>query len=75
MPDFERTYHEARELIQTWTDKQGHDRCWYYPELFERLKKLYDIRPRIDPALPPRAEFEEGCRRYQTEEYGPKHTP
>jgi hypothetical protein len=56
-------------IIQEWVDKQGHERCWYYPELFRELGRVLDIHPSVQPGLPPRAEFEEGCRRYQEEEY------
>lgn len=61
---------EARKLLQQWVDKQGHDRCWYYPEIFKQLCQLFDVKLKVDPSLPPRNEFEEGCRKYQEEEYG-----
>lgn len=60
---------EAEAIIQTWTDKQGHERCWYYPDLFKRLALLFNIAPKLPPNLPPRSEFEEGCRRYQDDEF------
>lgn len=69
MPDFESKYIEARQVIQEWVDKQGHDRCWYYPELFRRLLDIYDIRPSKDPHLPKIEEFRAGCERYQREQY------
>lgn len=33
----------TKKIIQEWLDKQGHDRCWYYPDLFMKLAviKLY----------------------------------
>lgn len=61
---------QTRAIIQEWVDKQGHDRCWYYPDLFRRLAALHDIRPTVDPVLPAREEFERGCDRFQDEEYG-----
>jgi hypothetical protein len=56
-------------IIQQWLDKQSHDRCWYYPELFRSLADMFQLRPTIPPELPSRTEFEKGCRRYQDEEY------
>ncbi len=57
-------------IVQEWTDKQGHDRCWYYPELYRRIADVLGIEQKLPPSLPPRTEFEHGCRRYQDEEYG-----
>lgn len=61
---------ETRKIIQEWMDKQGHERCWYYPDLFTRLAGLFALTPKVEPGLPPREEFEEGCRRYQKEQFG-----
>lgn len=60
----------VKVVIQEWVDKQGHDRCWYYPELFRRLATILDIKMTVEPKLPPRQEFELGCKKYQDEEYG-----
>jgi hypothetical protein len=62
---------ETQALIQEWLDRQGHDRCWYYPEVFSKLAALFGLGAKKPPRLPPRAEFEEGCRRYQAEEFKP----
>ena len=61
---------ETKRVILEWVNKQGHDRCWYYPDLFQALANLFKIRPSVGPSLPPRKEFEDGCRRYQNEEFG-----
>lgn len=63
------TVDDVKEVVQRFVDKQGHDRCWYYPELFNELALLLGITPTVDPALPSRQEFEKGCHRYQNEEY------
>lgn len=63
---------QAKAVIQEWVDKQGHDRCWYYPELFRRLVDLFGIKPTVEPCLPPRGEFKGGCKLYQIEEFGPE---
>jgi len=72
MTDYEKKYSDAKSVIQEWTDKQGHDRCWYYPELFRKLVDIFEIRQSKKSALPPLEEFERGCERYQREEYGGK---
>lgn len=66
----EQKFNEARNVIQEWVDRQGHDRCWYYPDLFRKLAEIFEIKPTKDPQLPPLEEFKKGCERYQDEEYG-----
>ena len=61
---------QVRRIIQTWLDKQGHDRCWYYPDLFRELAAALDLKSTVPPKLPTLEEFREGCRWYQSEEYG-----
>jgi hypothetical protein len=68
MTDTERLA-EARWILQGWLDKQGHDRCWYYPDVFNQLAGCLGATPAVGPNLPPRAEFEAGCGRYQAEQY------
>lgn len=65
----EQRFNEARNVIQEWVDKQGHDRCWYYPDLFRKLAEIFEVKY-TDPGLPPLDEFKKGCERYQDEEYG-----
>lgn len=60
---------EAKQLIQSWIDKQGHDRCWYYPEIFEKLIAIYDIKSTISTNLPSRSEFREGCLLFEEQQY------
>jgi hypothetical protein len=60
---------QTKDLLQSWVDKQGHDRCWYYPEIFEQLCKLFEVVPTNYKRLPSRKAFEEGCRRYQDLQY------
>ena len=69
MDPAEQQNHEAKKVFREWIDQQGHDRCWYYPDLFNRLVKIYELAPTKTPSLPPLKEFEEGCRKYQIEEY------
>jgi hypothetical protein len=58
-----------RTEIETWLAKQGHDRCWYYPEIFHRIAALLDIPVPSHPILPPLTEFKRGCERYQVEQF------
>ena len=60
---------KAKRILQKWVDRQGHERCWYYPEIFRELCNLFDIKISVDPNLPPEEEFKEGCNRYRKEEY------
>ncbi|MBS3169560.1 hypothetical protein J4210_03670 [Candidatus Woesearchaeota archaeon] len=69
MTDYEEKYDQARAFLQEWLDQQGHDRCWYYPDLFRKLVGIYEIVPALEPELPPLEEFKKGCERYQREEY------
>ena len=69
MEGWERKHYEAKRIIQEWVDKQGHERCWYYPELFKELADLFEIEQTEESKLPPLREFEAGCKRYQKEEY------
>lgn len=62
----------AKEALQEWVDKQGHDRCWYYPDIFNRLCDILQVKPTKTPSLPPEQEFKGGCNRYRGEEYGSK---
>ena len=63
---------QARKTIEEWIDKQSHDRCWYYPDLFNKLAELFEIKPTKSPSLPPLEEFKVGCEKYQEEEYKKK---
>ncbi len=67
--DLETRMQLVRDLVQGYVNRQGHDRCWYLPELFDKLAKTLDIEPTVQPGLPSREEFEKGCRRYQNEQY------
>lgn len=71
---FQAKFDQAKAILQEWADKQGHERCHWHPEILQRLANLFEIEPSVVPALPPRIEFEEGCKRYQDEEYGEKGT-
>jgi hypothetical protein len=59
----------ARAALQEWADKQGHERCWYYPEIFRQLCEILGVVVTQPMNLPPRPEFGKGCDRYEKEVY------
>jgi len=67
--DPEQKLFSAKQVIQEWVDQQGHDRCWYYPDLFRKLADIFEVEASKQPNLPPLEEFKKGCERYQEEEY------
>jgi hypothetical protein len=54
--------------LTRWIGQQGHDSCWFYPEIFNRLCEILNI-PVPERNLPPEEEFENGCHRYRKEIY------
>ncbi len=59
---------EVRRLVVDWLSKQGHDACWYYPDVFRQIASVLGIAtPPV--SLPTRSEFETGCKQYQNELY------
>ena len=61
----------VRSALEEWAALQGHDLCHWHPRVLETIAAALGIE-RASAVLPPRAEFEEGCRRYQDELYGPR---
>lgn len=55
-------------VIQEWIAKAGHDKCWYYPELFAKIAEIHGVVITQEPNLP-RSIFEGGCTRFQDELY------
>lgn len=70
MDDLEKKLEGVKAIVQAYADRQGHERCWYLPELFDELTTVLEITPTKPPLLPPRCEFEAGCKKYQDEQYG-----
>lgn len=50
----EKKYDLIKTIMQEWVDKQGHDQCWYYPEIFGELVEILDIKTSKEPSLPSR---------------------
>lgn len=63
---------EARRLMIEWRSKQGPDKCWYCPEIFNSLCDVLGVDNDFDFDLNPRSEFEQGCKQYQDQLYGSK---
>jgi hypothetical protein len=63
----------ARSALERWINQQGHERCWYYPEIFNELVQILGVEQTAPSRLPPLAEFRQGCRRYQEEEFGQEY--
>lgn len=61
--------------IELWAGQQGHDSCWYYPDVFNRVAELAGANVRAPLGLPSREEFETGCRKYQCTVYGKEMNP
>lgn len=58
-----------RSAVTDWIGKQGHDVCWYYPEIFGVIAQELGIKW-TKPELPSRSDFEAGCLREQNMLYG-----
>ena len=52
---------KLREAIRQHRDAQGHELCWYHPDLWGLLPEKTDPLPRV-PEWP---KFMEGCVRYR----------
>jgi hypothetical protein len=55
-----------KACIQEWNDKSGHDRCWYYPDIFQKIATIAGVTLSQQAVLPTRKEFEQ----YQDDQFG-----
>lgn len=62
---------QIETLVREWIERQGHEKCWYYPETLRAIAEVLDIKY-ADPTMVSEEEFRRGCARYQEEIY---HTP
>ena len=65
----------VKGAIEEWASKQGHDRCWYYPDIFMRIAQIVEAKIDFPKGLPPRPEFRKGCERFEDGEYKDCPTP
>lgn len=60
-------------VIIEWKQKQGHDRCHYFPELFNRIAEILDLDVReTEDDLPPEEEFQHECDKFRKKLYSGK---
>lgn len=55
------------DLVKEWDQKQGHDKCHYYPEIFGAIASKLGIVLKNDPLNVTEAEFRQGCDQYTKE--------
>lgn len=70
-------YLAAVAAILLWLRKQGHERCWYYPDIFKEVMKALWLTVdgrELDIHIP-LVEFQKGCTTFQREVYGEKVVP
>lgn len=59
----------CRVILDEWQNQQGHNRCWYYPEIFDSLCALLGVKNKRPKELPSEEDFKSGCERYRRLEY------
>lgn len=63
---------QIKTLIKEWLQKHGHDKCWYYPDIFCRIAEIVGVEITEEQlSLPPEDEFEENCHIYRKKLYHP----
>ncbi len=61
---------KTREILLEWVSKRGHDKCFWHPDLLERLGKLYGVDMSDSTKDISFETFQRGCRLYQAVTYG-----
>ena len=61
---------QARVILQECANRQGHNKCWWNPEVLQSLMTLFDIQSTVEPCLPPKEEFNQQCGVYADKLYG-----
>lgn len=41
----------AQAALQRWVDQQGHERCWYYPDIFNELVQILEVKQSVPSHL------------------------
>lgn len=60
-----------KELIESFYNQTGHNKCHYYPDIFKEIAIIVGIKPEhinLD-SLPELTEFKNGCEQFQNELY------
>lgn len=66
----ENKFRETITILKNWANLKGQDNCWYHPEILKELCDIWNIPINNNSQLPPRNEFEKGCKSYQDKIYG-----
>lgn len=61
---------KTRKILQAYTNRQGHDKCHYNPEVLDSLLDLYHVKCTRPNKLPLKSEFDAECDIYSTRLYG-----
>lgn len=60
-----------KTVLKSWFLKEGHEKCWYYPDIFNKIVSILDIDlSRFWYNVPSKEDFCRGCERYQKDLYG-----
>ncbi|MEK6908938.1 MAG: hypothetical protein AABX23_02715 [Nanoarchaeota archaeon] len=70
MNELEDKARETERILREWVELTGHNRCWWHPELLQRLGKLYDVDMSKAIERLPIEVFRRGCAVYTAGEYG-----
>lgn len=62
----------VRDAVERWAGQQGHNQCWFYPDIFKEIAVIVDARLNAESNLPSLEEFlgRRGCRKYAMEVFG-----
>ena len=59
---------KIKELINTWVNKTGHHKCWYYPDIFKEIAETLNISIEQTPTVK-LEDFRNGCYAYTCDLY------
>lgn len=59
----------VQDMVQEWLDKQGNERCWYYPDIFNKICEVLNLKCNVDRGLPLEQVFRRNCDKFTKEEY------
>lgn len=69
MTDLEEKLLEVKNVIREWDEKRGHERCWYFPELFKKIADIVGVELMNGPYVPTPEQAARGCERYWKEQF------
>lgn len=63
------TCDNLKQAVQAWINKQGHNACWFYPEIFGYIAGTLGLSY-PDMHMPSEQDFQDGCKRFTKQIYG-----